>query len=141
MAPTSLHRSLSDILKLYLHKVLCIVQSSRTPLHCKCHILNCTVLELNSSIQSKICCADILRCCDVGYRGYGRFVSSCLTVLSHSTHGEIVIMIVQYYRGWLRVRKVCPLATRKPSLSPWFRVSRIGITIYGCHSSRRHLNR
>ena len=34
-----------------------------------------------------------------------------------------VLMIIQYCRGWLLVRKICPLARRKPSLSPWFRVS------------------
>ncbi|GJE85818.1 hypothetical protein PsYK624_018970 [Phanerochaete sordida] len=34
-----------------------------------------------------------------------------------------VAMIIQYWHGWLRVKQVFPLANRKPSLSPWLRVS------------------
>lgn len=34
-----------------------------------------------------------------------------------------VAMILQYWYGWFRVKHVFPLASRKPSLSPWLRVS------------------
>lgn len=40
-----------------------------------------------------------------------------------------VVMIVKFLQGWRLIRKICPLATRRPSISPWFRVC-----VFTCYS-------